>query len=211
MEAFYAGHDTLQTKDWDFIVKLDGDVGFAPDYFEKCLDKFEIKPRLGIGGGLIHNKMNDDYIVERDPKFHVRGATKIYKRECWEAINGLIRAPGWDTVDEVKANMLGWETTTFRDLAVIHYRFTGSAYGEWADYVKNGTGSYIVGYHPLFMLARSLNRAWSKPYFKESAGLMWGYLRGYMRGVQQLEDKKVIKYLRKQQVNRLLMKDSIWR
>ena len=38
----------------------------------------------------------------------MRGATKIYKRDCWEAIGGLWVAPGWDTIDEVKANMLGW-------------------------------------------------------------------------------------------------------
>ncbi|MGB6729294.1 MAG: glycosyltransferase family 2 protein, partial [Terracidiphilus sp.] len=38
MEAFYDGYNTLQCRDWDFLVKLDGDLSFAADYFEKCFD-----------------------------------------------------------------------------------------------------------------------------------------------------------------------------
>ena len=30
MEAFYAGYKSLNSLDWDFIVKLDGDVGLIP-------------------------------------------------------------------------------------------------------------------------------------------------------------------------------------
>ena len=39
-------------------------------------------------------------------------------------LGGLLRAPGWDTVDEVKANMLGWSTRSFSP-QLAHYRFTG--------------------------------------------------------------------------------------
>lgn len=211
MEAFYEGYNSLQTTAWDFIVKLDGDVGFSADYFDKCTDEFYKNPKLGIGGGLIHNKVNDGYVIEDAPSFHVRGATKIYKKECWDAIGGLLRNPGWDTLDEIKANMLGWQTRTFQDLPIIHHRYTGHAYGVWADSVKNGMGSYILGYHPLFILARSLKAAGTKPYFKKSAGLMWGYVKGYIKGVKQVEDENVIRYTRQQQMKRLLMQKSIWK
>src|SRR5271170_928945 len=33
MEAFYDGFNALQCKDWEFIVKLDGDLSFAAEYF----------------------------------------------------------------------------------------------------------------------------------------------------------------------------------
>ena len=88
----------------------------------------------------------------KDPAFHVRESTKIYRRECWHQIGGLIRAPGWDTYDEVKANMLGWKTRTFNKIELVHHRPTGGAYGAWSDNVKNGLANYVVGYHPLFML-----------------------------------------------------------
>jgi biofilm PGA synthesis N-glycosyltransferase PgaC len=50
MEAFYDGYNALPSNDWDFIVKLDGDLSFAPDYFEKCFEYFRRDSKLGIGG-----------------------------------------------------------------------------------------------------------------------------------------------------------------
>ena len=113
MEAFYDGYHAIQCNDWDFIVKLDGDLTLPGNYFERCFEHFETDPELGIGGGDIYHDFGGVQKLEANPKFHVRGATKIYRRACWEAIGGLWRAPGWDTIDEVKANMLGWKTYSF--------------------------------------------------------------------------------------------------
>ncbi|HEY9714608.1 MAG TPA: glycosyltransferase family A protein, partial [Chroococcales cyanobacterium] len=55
MEAFFDGYSGLQCKDWDFLVKLDGDLTFAPGYFEKCFEHFAQNPKLGIGGGEIRH------------------------------------------------------------------------------------------------------------------------------------------------------------
>ena len=40
MEAFYDGYQALQCGDWDFIVKLDGDLSLPRDYFERCFEHF---------------------------------------------------------------------------------------------------------------------------------------------------------------------------
>ena len=133
MEAFYDGYNALQCKDWDFIVKLDGDLSFPPEYFEKCFEYFDTDSELGIGGGEIHHDVSGTMKVEENPRFHVRGATKIYSKPCWEAIGGLWPAPGWDTIDEVKASMLGWKTYAFSDLNLLHHRFTGSEEGLLRD------------------------------------------------------------------------------
>jgi hypothetical protein len=145
-----------------------------------------------------------------DPAFHVRGATKIYRRGCWEQIGGLIRAPGWDTLDEIKANMLGWTTRTFPDLQIIHHRPAGGAYGQWNNLLKNGRANYIVGYHPLFMLLKCLRRAFEKPYLLHGCGLWLGFLGGYVKGVPRAAEKEVIQYFRQQQINRLLGRKSLW-
>jgi len=110
IEAFYDGYNSLKSKDWDFIVKLDGDLSFKQDYFEGCFERFRANPKLGIAGGTICHLINGILKPEKNPQFHVRGATKIYRKVCWDAIGGLIKAPGWDAVDEVKANMLGWHS-----------------------------------------------------------------------------------------------------
>lgn len=210
VDAFYTGYSAVQENSWDYLVKLDGDLSFQNDYFESCFEEFSSNPRLGIGGGDIYNLVDGRLVPEKQPRFHVRGATKIYRRECWDEIGGLLSAPGWDTLDEVKANMLGWNTYSFPSLEVIHYRFTGNADGRWRNAVKNGLADYTCGYHPLFMLAKCLKRIWEKPYFLGSLGHAYGFAKGYVKGISRVNDPSLIKYVRKQQINRLLGRPTIW-
>jgi hypothetical protein len=210
IQAFYNGYERLNVVDWEYLVKIDGDVGFEPDYFEKCFVELEADATLGIGGGMIWNVVDGQIQPETTPQFHVRGATKIYKRPCWNAIGGVIRGVGWDTLDEVKANMLGWRTRTFSHLKVIHYRFTGAANGIWRNSVKNGTWSYVAGYHPLYMTARCLRQLFRTPYLLGSLGLMAGYLEGFLDQIPRVPDKDLIRYLRKQQMRRISLRANIW-
>jgi poly-beta-1,6-N-acetyl-D-glucosamine synthase len=211
MEAFYDGFNSLRCTDWDFLVKLDGDLSFAANYFERCLEHFRQDAALGIGGGEIHHNIEGQMKVEENPRFHVRGATKIYKRECWDAIGGLWRAPGWDTIDEVKANMLGWRTYAFPDLHLIHHRFTGSEEGLFRDRVKHGVACYISGYHPLFVAASCVRRLSQKPRVTGSIGIMYGFLKAYFTRPSRLEDRSYISYIRGQQLRRLCGMPTIWR
>jgi biofilm PGA synthesis N-glycosyltransferase PgaC len=214
MESFHDGYGVLQTKDWDFLVKLDGDLTFATDYFEKCFAHFQANPKLGIGGGLVCNEIAGQIILDSkdDPKFHVRGATKIYRRPCWDAIGGLIQATGWDTMDELKANMLGWKTFTFPEIQLIHHRETGGADGRWRNWFKNGRANYIVGYHPLFMLGKCLKRVFRRPYGIASLALWCGFMTGYFSRVRgRIADRDVIRYLRSEQLRALLGKKCLWK
>jgi len=211
VEAFNDGYRNLTATDWDFIVKLDGDLTFAPDYFEKCFDQFRQDPQLGIGGGTIYHMLDGKEQIEEVPKFHVRGATKIYKRDCWKAIGGLWIAPGWDTIDEVKANMLGWTSRSFLEIQLHHQRPTGTAESRWKDLVKCGRARYVSGYHPLFMASSCLVRLFRKPFLVGSAGLLYGYVTGYLNHLPQVDDPAFILYLRDQQLRRLLGRETIWR
>lgn len=148
---------------------------------------------------------------ETHPTFHVRGPIKLYRRACWDALGGLVKAPGWDTVDEVKANMVGWRTTTFEDIRVIHIRPTGAEQGVWRDGVKNGRANYVTGYHPLFMLAKCVRRLFRKPYVIGAVALLYGFLTGYLRNIPRVEDKMLIRYVHQQQFRRLCLLESIWK
>lgn len=209
--TFYDGYEQILSTDWDFIIKLDADLSFSSDYFERCFAEFEKNPRLGIAGGGIYHEDHGELKLEKDPAFHVRGATKIYRRECWEGIGGLLRAPGWDTLDELKANMLGWKTHTFPELRLSHHRYTGAADGAWKDSIKNGRANYITGYHPAFMLMKCLRRLTKRPYVVSSVGLFWGFVSGYLRRIPQVQDRPLIRYTRNQQVRRILQMESIWK
>jgi glycosyltransferase involved in cell wall biosynthesis len=206
IEAFYDGYSALSVKQWDYIVKLDGDLSFKSDYFEKCFKRFAANPKIGLAGGTVCIIEGGQVKVDSagDPPFHVRGATKIYRRACWEKISPLVKAPGWDTIDEVKANLHGWTTQTFTDLKLIQHKPTGSADGKWRNWFKNGRANYITGYHPLFMLGKCAKRALNKAFLVESIALLAGFCSGYFNRLPQVEDSEVIRYLRRQQIRRLL-------
>lgn len=212
MEAFYAGLSLAQNESCDFIVKLDADLSFASDYFEQCFRIFAQEHRLGIGGGVVCRLNGARVEIDSvgDPQFHVRGATKIYRRACWDKISPLIKAPGWDTVDEVKANFHGWTTRTFPDLPLIQHKPTGDAAGPWRNAFKNGLANYITGYHPVFMLAKCIKRILRRPVISESAALFAGYCSGYIKQIPREPDRDAIRYLRKQQVRRLFLLPSIY-
>jgi poly-beta-1,6-N-acetyl-D-glucosamine synthase len=210
VEAFNDGLRSAWSKDWDFLVKLDGDLTLSPDYFEKCLAHFHDEPQLGVGGGVICHVLNGETTVEKCPKFHVRGATKIYRRQCWDAIGGFWPAPGWDTMDEVKASMLGWTSRSFPELHLIHHRLTGTAEGTWKGTVKNGRANYVSGYHPLFMISKCLLHLVRRPYVVGSVALFWGFISGYLQKVPQVDDRRTIQFLRREQIKRLLGQKSIW-
>lgn len=212
VEAFYDGYPAAGDADWDFIVKLDGDLSFAPDYFERCFSHFAADQHLGIGGGTVCSLETGGLRSETlgDPLFHVRGATKIYRRACWEQISPLVKAPGWDTIDEVKANMLGWTTRTFQDVKLVQHKKTGSADGAWRNWIKNGLANYVTGYHPVFMLLKCCKRLFQPPYIVGAAGLLTGYLSGYIYRIDQTPDRALIGYVRRQQLRKLLGQTSFW-
>ena len=212
VEAFDDGYRMLRDADWDFIGKLDGDLTFAPEYFAACLAQFAEDARLGIGGGTILVLENGQCRVDSagDPPFHVRGATKIYRRACWDQISPLVRAPGWDTIDEVKANMHGWSTRSFAGVCLVQQRATGAADGNCRNWFKNGVANYVTGYHPIFMLGKCVKRVPAKPRVLSALALWIGFCSGYVRRLPQVDDARAVRYLRQQQVRRLLLKSSIY-
>src|SRR5262245_16537321 len=201
MEAFADGYARVGDLPWAYLAKLDGDLSFSPDYFERCLAMFEADPQLGIGGGVVCRLEQGEMVVDsrNDPPFHVRGATKIYRRECWSTIAPLVKAPGWDTIDEVKANMLGWTTRTFPGLRVIQHKATGSADGAWRNAFKNGRANYVTGYVPVFMIAKCLRRTLRPPVVVGGLAMASGFWSGYLARLPRVPDSRTIEYLRRQQ------------
>lgn len=213
VDAFYDGFRTVEHEGWSFVSKFDGDLSFDPDYFEKCLGKFAAEPRLGVGGGVCCFERDGQRHPEftGDPPFHVRGPTKIYRRECWEQIGGLLNVAGWDGIDELKANLHGWASRTFWDIPLTHHRPTGSADGTWKNQTKFGRANYIMGYHPLFMAAKIVKRALQPPYLVGAAGLGVGYASAWLRGMPQVADPELIRYVRSEQLKTLRGQPSLWR
>lgn len=212
VDAFYAGFERVAALPWQYVVKMDADLRLPPDYFERVMAAFDAYPRLGICSGDIVNETSAGLVLDSpgDPAFHVRGAAKMYRRECWQSIGGIARVTGFDTIDNVRACMLAWETRRIPELQVIHLRKTGLASSRWQNAVKNGTGANAIGYHPCFLLAKCLKRLFAGAPV-EAVGQLVGFATAYFKPISRVDDRELIRYLRCQQINRLLGRNSIWR
>jgi glycosyltransferase involved in cell wall biosynthesis len=202
VEAFYAGYNTL-TQPYDFIVKLDGDVTFGPDYFETLSNQFSADPQLGIAGGGLYERPDGKTWILYTVKDHVRGCTKVYRRECFEAIGGLVASMGWDGVDEWQALAKGWKVESFLELKIYHYRFTGAATGLLKSSIEQGYGAYRMGYHPLYIIARGIRRMPDRPYLIGGAAMIGGYFMAWLRRQEMLADPSVVHYIRQTQMKML--------
>jgi len=197
----------------DFIVKLDMDITFASTYFEEIFHEFAADSQLGIAGGWFFVLNGDVPVPEECPVFHVRGGSKVYRKQCWDAIGGFVPRLGYDMIDEVQANMHGWKTKSFRGIQVIHHRKTGGTKGpvRWRRYA--GKLGYIVWYSPVYMVAKSIKLAiTARPFGIVGLALLRGFLECYWRHTpRSIQDPAFKKYIRQQQVRKLLGLSTIWR
>lgn len=158
--------------DWDFVVKLDADLEFAPDYFERMLRHFEEQPKLGMASGKTFLVRDGVKSIEWCPDEHVRGPAKMYSRACFEAIGGLEPVRGWDMIDETKAQMAGFETRSFIEDEIIHLRpIDGRQANVLRSRYEMGRLYWYLGYHWLYHTIRSA-RSVVQDYPRLLGGLM---------------------------------------
>lgn len=200
--AFNVGLGQLDLGEYDFIVKLDGDLEFGPDYFASLLDEFASDETLGIAGGEFYTADGDDRVLEWNLESHVRGATKMYRTRCFSDIGGIEPVYTWDTLDELRAQMAGWRTRSF-GFPVDHLRPTGSSGGQLKGSARGGFGTYLLGYHPLFVFARGARELLTPPYLLGGMAFFTGYLRAVVTRPRRTAGPETIAYLRQQQMRRL--------
>lgn len=200
--AFNIGLRELEMESLDFVVKLDGDLAFDREYFASLLDEFERDPSLGLAGGYCYQVHEDKRVIEWNPESHVRGPTKMYRMACFTEIGGIDPVYAWDALDELKAQMAGWRTRSF-DLVVDHLKPTGATGGLLRSGARMGKGAYLLGYHPLFVLARSARLSLSRPWILGGLAFAVGYLRAALERPERIADADTIRYLRQQQTQRL--------
>jgi hypothetical protein len=190
------------------IGKLDGDIELEPEYLERLLERFAAEPALGVGGGTLLEPGAAGWRPARVPDYHVRGALKLYTRECFEAIGGIEERLGWDTIDETYARMRGFETRSFGDLPARHHRPLATANGVLRGRARHGRCAYILHYGPGWVALRSLKVAASRPWGLSGAAFLLGYLRAWARREPQVEDQAFRRFVRRELRKRLTGRTS---
>ena len=166
VHAVRAGFARLAALRCDFVGNLDADLSFASTYFEQLLGKFAADPRLGVGGGWIHEHGPAGF-KGRASTTRACGchAVQLMRRDCYEAVGGYVPLPygGEDTCAVVKARMVGWNAESFPDLCVQHHRRTASAGGVLRNRFRVGMMDHSLGYHPAYELMKGARRLAERP------------------------------------------------
>jgi glycosyltransferase involved in cell wall biosynthesis len=194
--AFRVGVAALDGRS-DVVVKVDADVSFDPDYFERLLDRFAADPRLGMASGSCWELVDGHWRLQPVTAGHVRGASRAYRRECLSIVDALEPSMGWDGVDEIKAQVLGWRTATFRDPPFRHHRPRGERErNRLRAAAARGRGAWYMGYRPSFLVLRALWRLASDP---GALGMVWGYAAAGAAGTPRCPDRDVVHAIRARQ------------
>jgi hypothetical protein len=107
--------------------------------------------------------------------------------------------------------MLGFSSRNFRHIHAYHHRPQGAAGGLWESRKAAGRAAYNVGYSPLFLAARALRLVPRWPPLVGGIGLVAGYLEGAVQRSPRPVSPALVRFVRRQQLRRLLLMESVWR
>ncbi len=181
--------------DYDFIVKMDADISFEPDFFSRIAEAIE-GDNFGIISGTPYYIDEGKKIFVKSPSWHTNGDFKIYNRKCLTDIGQIPENLGWDTADNILALQKGWKTEAFYDINYKQTRPIGR-YSVAKGKERQGKGAYKLGYDPLYLTLRTAHDLLKPPVFVGAASFLKGYFKAMFKGTTKTLDKEQSRLLRK--------------
>jgi biofilm PGA synthesis N-glycosyltransferase PgaC len=200
--AFNWALGTVAWRQYTHVGKLDGDIELPADYFERILAAFDDDPTLGIGGGVLAERAGGRWEVMRTADEHVRGALKLYRRECFEAIGGIHERLGWDGIDQTYARMAGYTTRSIDEVVARHLRPVGTTYGALRGNLRGGETHYVLRFSFPWVVLKAVKYGRRRPYGVSGAAFLWGYMRARGRRVPRVEDPAYRRFVRRDELRR---------
>lgn len=204
--AFDYGRTQLNTQDYQYIAKLDGDMSFPPRYLEVMLAKLESDPALAAVSGKVFRPENGNYVEEFIIDEMVAGQFKLYKRAPFDEIGGFTQTILWDGIDIHRCRMKGYKTLSFHhpEARLIHHRLMGSSDANvFVGRVRLGRGIWFMGYHPLYAVASGLFRMHERPYVIGGLIIVASYFWAALRREPRFDDEDFVRSLRRWQLAQL--------
>lgn len=204
IDAFYAGYDSININQFDFLCKLDLDLELPPGYFGELLRRMQAEPRLGCCSGKPYyiDVVTGELVSEKCGDENAIGASKFYRRDCFLQIGGFVRQVMWDGIDGHMCRLLGWIARSWDDpeLRFVHLRPMGSSHkGILTGRMRHGYGQYYMGTGAIYMTVSALYRMTRPPLVLGGLAMWWGYFRSMMAGKERLADPAFRRFLRKYQ------------
>jgi poly-beta-1,6-N-acetyl-D-glucosamine synthase len=202
VDAFNAGYALCRDEAFAYVSKLDADQVLPPDYFARVLGFLDAHPDWAAAGGVPYEPVAGMQVRWRMPATHVPGSLKTMRKDVFDRMGGFVPVLGWDIIDGVKMRSMGYRTGHL-DLPVRHLRQHGSAEGKVRGKVQWGEGAWIIGSHPLFVVARGIYRMREPPFVVSGLAFWWGYVRAALRRTPRIPDAELVRAVRREQVRRL--------
>lgn len=203
VELFYVGYNTIKDSDYDFIVKLDGDLTLPSQYFKTVAKSFKSDRRVGMCGGYCAVKKNGKIVKEKSSDYHLRGAIKAYRKECFDDIGGIKKTFGWDGIDEMTAMYKGWKVKVL-NLEVIHHRPTTHVYNKSSLSFQRGCINYKKGSSFLLIIVRTLVRVYKRPFIWGGVFFITGYFYAFLSREEKILERDLQKFINQYHYRRLL-------
>ena len=208
VDAFYAGYESINPADYEFMCKLDLDLRLPARYFELLVNRMRENPRIATCSGKAYVEQGGRLVAENHGDETSLGMTKFYRVSCFEAIGGFVREVMWDGIDCHRCRMHGWIACSWDDpeLRFVHLRPMGSSQQSvFTGRMRHGYGQYFMGTGFVFMLASAVYRIGDKPVGLGSLAMLWGWVKSALQRKPRYDDPEFRRFLRRYQRRALLV------
>lgn len=208
IDAFYAGFNTIDAHEYEFMCKLDLDLRLPPRYFEILMERMRADPRVATCSGKAYVERDGHLVFERHGDDTSLGMTKFYRTSAFLRMGGFVRQVAWDGIDCHRCRMLGWIACSWDDpdLRFVHLRPMGSSYrGILTGRARHGFGQYFMGTSFVYLLASAVSRLNERPYVIGAAAMVWGWLSSFVCRLPRYEDPEFRTFLRRYHRRALLV------
>jgi poly-beta-1,6-N-acetyl-D-glucosamine synthase len=203
VDAFYAGYETIDSGEYDFICKLDLDLLLPPRYFEILIQRMNLDSRIATCSGKSYINEKGHLVHERHGDDTSLGMTKFYRTDRFQEIGGFVREVMWDGIDCHLCRMRGWIACSWDDpeIRFVHLRPMGSSQQSvYAGRMRHGYGQYFMGTGFWYLVASALSRVNQKPYVLGSLATIWGWIMGAALRKPRYDNLNFRRFLRRYQM-----------
>jgi biofilm PGA synthesis N-glycosyltransferase PgaC len=202
IDAFYAGYNTINPNDFDYVTKMDLDLDMPSGYFEELMRRMESNPRIGACSGKPYYVKDGQQISEKCGDETAVGMCKFYRTACFTQVGGFVSELMWDGIDCHRCRMLGWIAVSWDDPKINfeHLRPMGTSHKNWwVGRTRHGVGQWFMGTGITYMAASCVFRMLHPPLVIGSMAMMWGYVRSAAQRKPRYGDAAFRKFLRRYQ------------
>lgn len=209
IEAFYAGLNTVNLNEFDYLCKLDVDLDLPEKYFEILMERMEADPRIGTCSGKPYYPHPETGVLTSEGCGDETsiGASKFYRVSCFQQVGGFVRQVMWDGIDNHRCRQFGWKAVSWDEepIRFIHLRPMGSSQQNlWVGRKRHGFGQYFMGTGVPYMLASAVYRLPRRPALVGSAAIVVGYFEAMFGDKPRYNDPEFKRFVNRYQWQCLL-------